>query len=318
MVQETQDFKDSFNIFASNHAATSQSASKYQNHTNHRAAYNYHSAKTPSPTLGVSSLLAHPNPPYSAPIVTSSLSLNTDVYGKQHANSNTNKRQRNEFSPDFELKSQMNSTRKNHLLNEFLPEEFHTPSPPAESKNRNKTVGPIQRPLTSSTSNPLYNSSLNNTLQGDFLAWLANNPNFLASLNAPNINRAQPLDAYSTETLTAHTEPANIMYATAERSSNPFEFKLFGSDIASPSSVGAQEANLNFSNEASIWNTDSKGNQAWNSVLLNDINCCLDSAQTPDSSSGNRIKSLWSDAFEVAEKTDSAHESAPMDGEVKK
>jgi hypothetical protein len=318
MVQETQNFKKNFSYNLTPPPGLTLNKSKRQQ--------SYPSAKTPSPTLLANSFAnSYANSVNTVDSLYKSAINSTD---KQPPTPQHHRQLQKQYSSEYEAKN-----RKNYLLNDFFPSFRDSTTDRTSAKlqqqltheNKTKTIGPIgpiQRPvLTNSTSNPfpLFNVDANNTknisatttttsnnLLDNFTSWLSNNfqnsYNLTSQLNlSPAASTIMAMNQESKA-----TTPTNHMLTPSETvvdNANLFnEFKLFGTESSSPPKLNA------FNTEQSIWNTNARNSlnnnnnnthQPWNSVLINDINS-LAPTQTSllnSSSSGNRIKSLWSSSF---------------------
>ena len=293
MVQETNDFKKNFNYFPPPGLVPPPSFRRNQRSPTSAPLI---CTKTPSP------------PPLTPNFSTHAGSQYTHAFKQQQQQQHLplSKRQ---YSLDYDAKSQTqtNGARKNFLLNDFFP-SFHSTdsansssvktSESASQPSKTKTVGPIQRPLTNSTSASSYTpSTVNNNLLENFTSWLSNNfqtsnNNLAAQLNLP----------------ASVIENSEKMSLDGLSSSHFSDYKLFGTPHV-------ESSGANF-NETSIWNAN---NQAWDSMLINDMNSLAPTQQNllNSSSSGNRIKSLWSTSFDFAETASSSSSSKKNNKEKK-
>lgn len=159
---------------------------------------------------------------------------------------------------NYQQSKPKDSKKFNDPLNDLL--DYNT--------NKNKAVGPIQRPPSNSMNTSSTCSTFNNSLFNNFSSWMTSD---------------------FTQKDNRSVDSSSII------NSDPFsQFKLFGCNDT--------HNQMNGSDEFSIWNNNK--NQPWNSVLINDLNCLSPSQSHPNetnlysSSSGNIIKSLWSDTIE--------------------
>lgn len=308
MVQETQNFNNNFNILSptSEILATNNMKQNQKSPTNH-------TVQSASPMLSSNSLLMQAN--------THSKANESD---KSLKSQNLSKRQ---FSLDYDSEK-MNVSRKNYSLNDFFP-TFHPSNSKIVGESQIKSpVGPIQRPLSSSTSNPTNANQTNNAnLLENFTTWLSSNfknsNNLTANLNMPssvitNNDKFHTVKDFSSNEVLNDSNVNTSLDPIGNNADNPFnEFKLFGTESNS-SSINASAPKLNF-NEASIWNTNSEENQAWNSVLINDINSLAPTQSfLNSSSSGNQIKNLWSNSFEFVEQPSHSIKNSQKQQKAKK
>lgn len=311
MVKETQNFKKNFNLLP---PPPGMSAT---NGVGVKQRQKSPIVQSTSHMLGSNNLLMHAN----------SLSK-TNENANSYKQPNMTKRQ---FSLDHE-NEKVNGSRKNYSLNDFFPSfdssilntNKNSSSKIAVESQIKPPVGPIQRPLGNSTSNPINNNSNNNAnLLENFTTWLSSNfknsNNLTANLNMPSSVIANN-DKYHTVKEFPTTEIFNDsnIDVLGSNSDNPFnEFKLFGTESNSLN-VDTPVPKLNF-NEPSIWNTNTKENQAWNSVLINDINSLAPTQSfLNSSSSGNQIKNLWSNSFEFVEPSSNSVKNSQKQQKTKK
>jgi len=247
-----------------------------------------------------------------------------------------------QFSLDHE-QDQINGSRKNYSLNDFFP-SFHSsilnttkssstssyPNSAVDSQVK-PHVGPIQRPMSNSTNNSSCINSTNDTnnVLENYTSWLSssfkNSNNLTANLNIPtsvisnneiyHTVKEFPCAGQSDELLSEislNPDSLNVLGKSSDSSYN--QFKLFGTESNSSNAA----ATTNF-NESSIWNAYTKENQAWNSVLINDINSLVPTQSfLNSSSSGNQIKNLWSNSSEFVEAPSNSTKNSQKQQKAKK